>query len=63
METNIEETEHFTLPSGQEVEVEGRGPPDLALVSRRIKETARLLETFKVLPAPFLCHGLTHAEQ
>lgn len=48
METNIEEAEHCTLPSGQEVEVEGRGPPDLALVSRRIKETARLLETFKV---------------
>ena len=48
METNIEEAEHFTLPSGQEVEVEGRGAPDLGLISRRIKETARLLETFKV---------------
>lgn len=48
MEMNIEETEQFTLPSGQEVEVEGQGPPDLALVSRRIKETARLLENFKV---------------
>ena len=59
METNIEEAEHFTLPSGQEAEVKGRGPPDLALVSRRIKETARLLETFKVsldmlLPHPFV---------
>lgn len=45
METNMEEAERFTLPTG----VEGRGPPDLALISRRIKETVRLLDTFKVL--------------
>lgn len=45
METNMEEAERFSLPTG----VEGRGPPDLALISRRIKETVRLLDTFKVL--------------
>ena len=48
METNIEEAEHMVLPSGQEVEVAGQGAPDLPQISRRIKETARLLETFKV---------------
>ena len=46
METNMEEAERFTLPFG--VEAAGRGPPDLALISRRIKETTRLLEGFKV---------------
>ena len=46
METNMEEAERFTLPIG--VEAAGRGPPDLALISRRIKETTRLLEGFKV---------------
>ena len=49
METNMEEAERFTLPTGAEVEAVGRGPPDLALISRRIKETVRLLEGFKVL--------------
>lgn len=47
METNIEEAERFTLPSGIEIEAAGRGPPDLALISRRIKETVRVLEGFK----------------
>ena len=44
----MEEAERFVLPSGMEVEAAGRGPPDLALISRRIKETVRLLDTFKV---------------
>lgn len=44
----MEEAERFTLPIGAEVEAVGRGPPDLALISRRIKETVRLLDTFKV---------------
>ena len=48
METNMEEAERFVLPSGIEVEAAGRGPPDLALISRRIKETVRLLDGFKV---------------
>lgn len=48
METNMEEAERFTLPTGVEAEAVGRGPPDLALISRRIKETVRLLDTFKV---------------
>ena len=48
METNMEEAERFTLPTGAEVEAVGRGPPDLALISRRIKETVRLLDSFKV---------------
>ncbi|KAA6421510.1 MAG: ribosomal RNA methyltransferase NOP2-like [Trebouxia sp. A1-2] len=47
METNMEEAERFVLPSGIEVEAAGRGPPDLALISRRIKETVRLLDGFK----------------
>ena len=47
METNMEEAERFALPSGIEVEAAGRGPPDLALINRRIKETVRLLESFK----------------
>ena len=59
METNMEEAERFTLPTGAEVEAVGRGPPDLALISRRIKETVRLLEGFKVLyffMPPFCFH-------
>lgn len=56
----MEEAERFTLPTGAEIEAVGRGPPDLALISRRIKETVRLLESFKVLffsmPA-FVFHG------
>lgn len=53
METNMEEAERFVLPSGIEVEAAGRGPPDLALISRRIKETVRLLDGFKVSPDQF----------
>ena len=49
METNMEEAERFTLPSGVEIEAARRGPPDLALISRRIKETVRVLEGFKVI--------------
>lgn len=47
----MEEAERFTLPTGAEVEGVERGPPDLALISRRIKETVRLLEGFKVFSA------------
>ena len=54
METNMEEAERFVLPSGLEVEAAGRGPPDLALINRRIKETVRLLESFKVSRASSL---------
>ncbi len=53
METNMEEAERLVLPSGIEVEAAGRGPPDLALISRRIKETVRLLDGFKVSPGDF----------
>ncbi len=53
METNMEEAERFVLPSGIEVEAAGRSPPDLALISRRIKETVRLLDGFKVSPGDF----------
>ena len=53
METNMEEAERFTLPVG--VEAAGHGPPDLALISRRIKETARLLEGFKVIDVKLPC--------
>lgn len=53
METNMEEAERFTLSTG----VESRGPPDLALISRRIKETVRLLDTFKVQYCTVLAHS------
>lgn len=54
----MEEAERFTLPTGAEVEAVGRGPPDLALISRRIKETVRLLEGFKVVSASLPLHRL-----
>ena len=63
METNMEEAERFVLPSGLEVEAAGRGPPDLALINRRIKETVRLLESFKVRCAGSLVTALPHVTQ
>ncbi|PRW56656.1 ribosomal RNA methyltransferase NOP2 [Chlorella sorokiniana] len=49
METNIQEFEVVTLPSGQQVEAERMAAPDLALVQRRIKDIVRTLENFKQL--------------
>lgn len=40
------------LPSGQEVEAEGRAPPDLEVVRRRLKETVAVLDSFSALRAP-----------
>lgn len=46
METNIQDMELVTLPSGQQVEAERLAPPDLALVQRRIKDVVRVLDDF-----------------
>ena len=46
METNIQDTELLTLPSGQQVEAERLAPPDLALIQRRIRDVVRVLDDF-----------------
>jgi ribosomal RNA methyltransferase Nop2 len=46
METNIQELEIVTLPSGQQIEAEKLAPPDLALVQRRIRDVVRVLDDF-----------------
>lgn len=46
METNIQELEVITLPSGQQIEAEKLAPPDLALVQRRIRDVVRVLDDF-----------------
>ena len=46
METNIQEVEIVTLPSGQQIEAEKLAPPDLALVQRRIRDVVRVLDDF-----------------
>ena len=46
IETNIEETDKFVLPSGQEVEAEKLTSPDLAMVQRRMKDVVAVLENF-----------------
>lgn len=52
METNIQDFEVVTLPSGQQIEAEMLAPPDLALVQKRIKDIVRTLENFKQLREP-----------
>ncbi|KAL4427894.1 hypothetical protein ABPG75_001983 [Micractinium tetrahymenae] len=49
METNIQDFEVVTLPSGQQIEAEMLAPFDLALVQKRIKGIVRTLENFKQL--------------
>ncbi|XP_029823472.3 25S rRNA (cytosine-C(5))-methyltransferase nop2 [Ixodes scapularis] len=46
MKTNIAESEIFTLPSGQEIEMEKAEPPDLAIISERIKDIIHVLGDF-----------------
>ena len=52
LETNIQEIETITLPSGQQIEAETLAPPDLALVQRRIKDVVRVLDDFSRLREP-----------
>ncbi|KAI9140094.1 NOL1/NOP2/sun family-domain-containing protein [Paraphysoderma sedebokerense] len=52
LQTNINETEVFTLPSGQEIEKEKLMPPDLALVQTRIQEVVKVLSNFSELKDP-----------
>uniref|UniRef100_A0A2R5LMA6 Putative trna and rrna cytosine-c5-methylase nucleolar protein nol1/nop2 n=1 Tax=Ornithodoros turicata TaxID=34597 RepID=A0A2R5LMA6_9ACAR len=46
LKTNIAESEIITLPSGQEIEKEKHEPPDLALISQRIKDIVHVLSDF-----------------
>ena len=52
-DTNIAETETFTLPSGQEIEKEKFEAPDIAIIKQRIQDVKRILEDFKSLRDPF----------
>jgi ribosomal RNA methyltransferase Nop2 len=52
METNIQDVQIVTLPSGQEIESESLAMPDLAMVQRRVKEIVRVLDDFKRLREP-----------
>ncbi|PIK50672.1 hypothetical protein BSL78_12454, partial [Apostichopus japonicus] len=45
--TNIAQIEKFQLPSGQEIELEASQPPDLTLISLRIREVMGVLGDFK----------------
>eukprot|EP00877_Chromochloris_zofingiensis_P013337 jgi/Chrzof1/8257/Cz03g03120.t1 len=49
IDTNMQEVERYTLPSGQEVVAEAKGAPDLELVRRRLKETVNVLDHFKAM--------------
>lgn len=46
LDTNIQETETITLPSGQQIEAELLAPPDLAIVQQRIKDIVQVLDDF-----------------
>lgn len=46
LKTNIAESEIITLPSGQEIEKEKLEPPDLAIISQRIKDVVHVLSDF-----------------
>ncbi len=52
METNIQDVQIVTLPSGQQIESESLDMPDLAMVQRRVKEIVRVLDDFKRLREP-----------
>ena len=49
METNIQDVDVITLPSGQQIEAEKLAVPDLAMVQRRVRDIVRVLEDFKRL--------------
>lgn len=52
METNIQDVEILTLPSGQQIETERLAVPDLAMIKRRVKDIVRVLDDFKRLREP-----------
>lgn len=52
LETNIQDMDLITLPSGQQIESERLAPPDLGLVQRRIKDVVRILDDFAQLREP-----------
>jgi ribosomal RNA methyltransferase Nop2 len=52
METNIQDYDLVTLPSGQQVESERLAAPDLSMVQRRIKDVVRVLDSFAQLRDP-----------
>lgn len=52
LETNIQDVEIITLPSGQQIEAEKLAPPNLAIVQRRIRDVVRVLENFSRLRQP-----------
>lgn len=52
METNIQDVQVITLPSGQQIEAEKLAVPDLALIQRRVRDVVRVLDDFKRLREP-----------
>ena len=48
LQTNIQATQRFVLPSGQEVEAIGKDSEDLTVVQMRIKDNLNVLRNFAV---------------
>jgi len=51
-ELQVQDQEPYELPSGEELEQEAAGAPNLAAVRRRIQDVARVLAHFKQLRQP-----------
>ncbi|CAM6107151.1 unnamed protein product [Calypogeia fissa] len=58
MQLNIQgDSEFFQLPTEEELEEEGKRPPDLPRIQQRIKEIVRVLSSFKTLRAEGFSRG------
>ncbi|KAI8048875.1 NOL1/NOP2/sun family-domain-containing protein [Syncephalis plumigaleata] len=49
LQTNIQDQEHFSLPSAEDLALEQEQPPDLTAIHQRIHEVARVLANFSQL--------------
>eukprot|EP01023_Acetabularia_acetabulum_P004110 TRINITY_DN11726_c0_g1_i4.p1 TRINITY_DN11726_c0_g1~~TRINITY_DN11726_c0_g1_i4.p1 ORF type:complete len:308 (-),score=69.19 TRINITY_DN11726_c0_g1_i4:109-993(-) len=52
IDTNIQQVEHVTLPSGQKIQAVHGGPQDMIQLKKRMAETIQILQNFKELRDP-----------